>query len=61
MPPEPAGDDVYIVGAANSAGQAALHLARFARRVVLLVRGDRLEKSMSQYLVERIHAAENST
>ncbi len=53
------GDDVYIVGAANSAGQAALHLARFARRVVMLVRGDRLEKSMSQYLVERIHAAEN--
>jgi thioredoxin reductase (NADPH) len=53
------GDDVYIVGAANSAGQAALHLARYARRVVLLVRGDRLEKSMSQYLVERVHAAEN--
>jgi thioredoxin reductase (NADPH) len=53
------GDDVYIVGAANSAGQAALHLARYARRVVLLVRGDRLEKSMSQYLVERIQAAEN--
>jgi thioredoxin reductase (NADPH) len=53
------GDDVYIVGAANSAGQAALHLARFARRVTLLVRGDNLEKSMSQYLVERIHAAEN--
>ena len=53
------GDDVYIVGAANSAGQAALHLARFARRVVMLVRGANLEKSMSQYLVERIHAAEN--
>jgi thioredoxin reductase (NADPH) len=53
------GDDVYIVGAANSAGQAALHLARYARRVVLLVRGDNLEKSMSQYLVERIHAAGN--
>ena len=55
----PKGDDVYIVGAANSAGQAALHLARYARRVVLLVRGDSLEKSMSQYLVERIDAAEN--
>ena len=53
------GDDVYIVGAANSAGQAALHLARYAKRVVLLVRGDALEKSMSQYLVERINAAEN--
>ena len=38
------GDDVYIVGAANSAGQAALHLARYARRVVLLARGDALEK-----------------
>jgi len=54
-----AGDDVYIVGAANSAGQAALNIARFARRVVLLVRSDALEKSMSQYLVERVHAAEN--
>lgn len=53
------GDDVYIVGAANSAGQAALHIAQFARRVVLLVRGESLEASMSQYLVERIVAAEN--
>ena len=53
------GDDVYIVGAANSAGQAALNIARYARRVVLLVRSDALEKSMSQYLVERIRAAEN--
>src|SRR6516225_2949239 len=48
------GDDVYLVGAANSAGQAALNLSRFARRVVLLVRSDSLEKSMSQYLVSRI-------
>lgn len=54
-----AGDDVYVVGAANSAGQAVLNLARFARRVVLLVRSDSLEKAMSQYLVERIRAAEN--
>ncbi len=53
------GDDVYIVGAANSAGQAALNLARYARRVVMLVRSDSLEKSMSQYLVARIHAADN--
>ncbi len=53
------GDDVYIVGAANSAGQAALNLARYARRVVLLARGDALEKSMSQYLVARICAVEN--
>jgi thioredoxin reductase (NADPH) len=57
--PATAGDDVYIVGAANSAGQAALHLARFAKRVVMLVRGDSLEASMSQYLVERILATEN--
>ena len=54
-----AGDDVVIVGAANSAGQAALHLARFARKVVLVVRGDALEKSMSKYLVERIRSTEN--
>ncbi|MCU1359788.1 MAG: FAD-dependent oxidoreductase [Ilumatobacteraceae bacterium] len=53
------GDDVYIVGAANSAGQAAMHLAKFANRVVILARGDGLEKSMSQYLVERIDSAEN--
>jgi len=54
-----AGDDVYIVGAANSAGQAVLNIARFARRVVLLTRSDALEKSMSQYLVKRIRATEN--
>ena len=53
------GDDVYVVGAANSAGQAVLNLARYARRVVLLVRSDALEKSMSQYLVERILATPN--
>ncbi len=53
------GDDVYVVGAANSAGQAALNIARYARRVTLLVRADALEKSMSKYLVERIHAADN--
>ena len=48
------GDDVYVVGAANSAGQAALNLARFAKRVVLVVRAARLEDTMSRYLVERI-------
>jgi thioredoxin reductase (NADPH) len=53
------GEDVYVVGAANSAGQAALNLARFAKKVVLVVRGTRLEDSMSAYLVERIHAADN--
>jgi thioredoxin reductase (NADPH) len=48
---------VYIVGAANSAGQAALNLARYAKRVVLLVRGERLENSMSRYLVDKITKA----
>jgi len=54
-----AGDDVYVVGAANSAGQAVLNIARFARRVVMVVRAEALEKSMSRYLVERIHGAPN--
>jgi thioredoxin reductase (NADPH) len=54
-----AGDDVYVVGAANSAGQAALNLARFAKRVVLVVRAASLEDSMSQYLIERITSAPN--
>jgi thioredoxin reductase (NADPH) len=53
------GEDVYVVGAANSAGQAVLHLAQFAGRVVLLVRSDALHKSMSQYLVARIEAKDN--
>jgi thioredoxin reductase (NADPH) len=53
------GDDVYIVGAANSAGQAALHIAGFARKVVMLVRGDSLTTSMSHYLVDRVEAADN--
>jgi len=46
--------DVYIVGGANSAGQAALFLSRQARSVTLLVRGPSLEKSMSYYLIRRI-------
>jgi thioredoxin reductase (NADPH) len=54
-----AGDDVYIVGAANSAGQAALNLARFAKQVVLIVRAASLEATMSQYLIARIAAAPN--
>jgi len=52
-------DDVYIVGAANSAGQAAVYFAASARSVTLLVRGDALEKSMSAYLVEQIRALPN--
>jgi len=47
------GDDVFVVGGANSAGQAAIHLASHARSVTLLVRGDSLEEDMSQYLVDR--------
>ena len=53
------GDEVYVVGAANSAGQAALHLSRFAKRVVLVVRAATLADTMSRYLVERILAAPN--
>jgi len=53
------GDDVYVVGAANSAGQAALNLARFAKRVVLVVRARTLVDTMSRYLVDRILAAAN--
>jgi len=54
-----AGDVVYVVGAANSAGQAALNMAEFASRVTLLVRGDSLERSMSRYLIDRIEKADN--
>ena len=53
------GDDVYVVGAANSAGQAALNLARFAKRVVLVVRAGALADTMSRYLVERIASTPN--
>jgi thioredoxin reductase (NADPH) len=53
------GQDVYLVGGANSAGQAAVYFARFARQVTLLVRADRLEKSMSTYLINQIRALPN--
>ncbi|MGN6606752.1 MAG: FAD-dependent oxidoreductase [Jatrophihabitans sp.] len=49
-----ADQDVYIVGGANSAGQAAVHLARGARSVTLVVRGNSLQQSMSHYLIEQI-------
>jgi thioredoxin reductase (NADPH) len=52
------GEDVYVVGAGNSAGQAALHFAKYARSVHMLVRSGDLGKSMSQYLVDRIAGAE---
>ncbi|MCD6726707.1 MAG: FAD-dependent oxidoreductase [Solirubrobacteraceae bacterium] len=53
------GRDVHVVGGGNSAGQAALHLARYARSVTLLVRGDALAQTMSHYLRETIAATAN--
>lgn len=46
--------DVYIVGGANSAGQAAVYFSRYASRVHILIRGDSLERSMSSYLIKQI-------
>src|SRR4051794_35544537 len=54
-----AGEEVFIVGGANSAGQAALHLARYARRVTLVVRAARLDAGMSHYLVRQIQETAN--
>ena len=53
------GEDVFVVGGANSAGQAAVYFAQFARSVTMLVRADSLEKSMSQYLIEQIREVPN--
>jgi thioredoxin reductase (NADPH) len=53
------GKEVYVAGGGNSAGQAALHLARYARRVTLLVRAQALEAGMSHYLVQAVEAAPN--
>jgi thioredoxin reductase (NADPH) len=50
------GNDVFVVGAGNSAGQAVVHLANAGARVKMIVRGDRLRKSMSAYLVDRVEA-----
>jgi thioredoxin reductase (NADPH) len=57
--PTMVGKDAYIVGGANSAGQAALHLARFARRVTLVVRAQSLSAGMSHYLVQEMEATPN--
>jgi thioredoxin reductase (NADPH) len=51
--------NVYIVGGANSAGQAAMYFSRFARQVTMLVRGESLSDSMSQYLEKQIAATKN--
>jgi len=53
------GLDVYLIGAGNSAGQAALFFANHARVVTLVVRGDSLEKSMSRYLIEQLRGKSN--
>src|ERR671916_164872 len=53
------GQEVYVVGGANSAGQAAMHLSKYASRVTILVRGRSLSSSMSDYLVKEIDAAQN--
>jgi thioredoxin reductase (NADPH) len=54
-----ADQEVYVVGGANSAGQAVVHLARYARRVTLVVRGPSLAAGMSHYLVQQIEATPN--
>jgi thioredoxin reductase (NADPH) len=57
--PAMAGEEVFVVGGANSAGQAALHLARYAARVHLLVRGDSLAAGMSEYLITQLRVTPN--
>jgi thioredoxin reductase (NADPH) len=57
--PGMAGREVFVVGGANSAGQAALHLADYARRVTLVVRKEALELGMSDYLVRQVEEAPN--
>jgi thioredoxin reductase (NADPH) len=54
-----AGEDVYVIGGANSAGQAAVYFSRFAKSVTMLVRSDSLAKGMSNYLIEQIRAIPN--
>jgi thioredoxin reductase (NADPH) len=53
------GLDLFLIGAGNSAGQAALHFAGHARSVTMVVRGDSLEKSLSQYLIDQIRRRSN--
>jgi thioredoxin reductase (NADPH) len=52
-------EDVYIIGGANSAGQAAMYFSKYARHVVMLVRGESLSASMSQYLIDQIKNTPN--
>jgi len=53
------GEVVYVVGGANSAGQAAMNFAKYAERVVILVRGESLSSTMSQYLIDQIRETPN--
>src|SRR5579862_8328252 len=53
------GEMVYVVGGANSAGQAAMNFSKYAERVVILVRGDSLSSTMSQYLIDQIKQTPN--
>jgi thioredoxin reductase (NADPH) len=53
------GQEVFVVGGANSAGQAAIHLAEYASRVTMLVRGNSLSESMSDYLIKEIEVTDN--
>ena len=57
--PNTHGQDVHVIGAGNSAGQAALFFATHARSVTVLCRGDRLEKSMSRYLIDQLATRSN--
>ena len=52
-------ETVYVVGGANSAGQAAMYFSRYAREVIMLVRGESLSQTMSQYLIEQIQQTPN--
>jgi thioredoxin reductase (NADPH) len=52
-------EQVFVVGGGNSAGQAALHFARHAAKVTMVVRGESLKQTLSAYLVDRIHSAPN--
>src|SRR6202162_1397811 len=53
------GEIIYVVGGANSAGQAAMNFARYAERVIILVRGSSLSSTMSQYLIDQIKEMTN--
>ncbi len=53
------GETVYVVGGANSAGQAAMHFSKFAEKVIMLVRGGSLASTMSHYLIEQIEKTPN--